>query len=294
MGRFLGIILILISAAAFGAMPIFAKFAYQGGISTNSILLYRFLFAWILLLPLALLQKKKFPKGKDLYILMAMGMVGYAGQSYSYFTALTLIPAPLVAILLYTFPVMVSILSIFFLNEQFTMKKTLALCLAVTGTILVIGFQTGGNYLGVFWGIMAAVIYSVYIVTGTRIMQRNDPLTASVVIIGSAAFIYTLVGMKTGFFVPKTIGCWSNLFAIVLISTVVGIYAFFSGLKITGAVNASLLSTFEPVITLFLAAVLFAEKISPIQIAGTVLILFSAVIIANNANGRAVKPVKFG
>ena len=284
MSHLFGISLILISAASFGAMPIFAKFAYQYGIGTDSLLFYRFSIAFGILMTIALIQKKKFPKGKDLYIFIGMGLIGYAGQSYSYFTALTKISASLTAILLYTYPVIVAVLSIFFLSERFTLKKFIALCLAVGGTILVIGFQADGDIKGIIWGLTAAVIYSVYIITGARVMTRNDPFTASVVIIGSAAFVYLMSSIKSGLFIPTTGVCWGNIIAIAIISTAIAISTFFAGLNLIGAVNASLLSTFEPVTTMLLAALMFSETIGAVQIAGTVLILISAIVIARNSS----------
>ncbi len=98
MNQFIGIGLILISAASFGAMGIFAKFAYASGISTHSLLFLRFLIALIVMLPIALWQKRRFPVGKDLFILILMGAVGYAGQSFCYFSAITYISPSLVAI----------------------------------------------------------------------------------------------------------------------------------------------------------------------------------------------------
>ena len=57
-------------------MAIFAKFAYGSGIYTHSLLFFRFSIAVMVMLPIAVLQKRRFPKGKDLYILIAMGAIG--------------------------------------------------------------------------------------------------------------------------------------------------------------------------------------------------------------------------
>lgn len=279
----LGICLILISAAAFGAMAIFAKFAYLSGISTNSLLFLRFSIAVIVMLPIALLQKRKFPNGKDLYMLIAMGAIGYAGVSYCYFKALTLIPPSLVAILLYLYPIFVAILSIFFLNEIFTKNKFFALFLAISGTILVIGFNTSGNIKGIMLGIGAALIYSVYTIVGARVMKQNDIFTSTLVVIVSAACVYFLYNIKSGFFFPKTISFWLNIMAIAIISTAAAIYTYFHGMKLSGAVNAAMLSTFEPVTTMVLASVFLGQHIGWLQMTGAALILTSAVLVATNS-----------
>ena len=280
MGHLFGICLILISAASFGAMAIFAKFAYLSGITTNSLLFFRFSIAMVIMLPIALVQKRKFPKGKDLSILIAMGAIGYAGQSYCYFKALTLIPPSLVAILLYLYPVIVAILSVFFLNESLSKNKLFALFLAISGTVMVIGLDTNGNITGIILGIGAALIYSVYTIAGARVMKRNDIFASTLVIIGSAACFYFFCNLKTGFFFPITITSWMNIMAIAIISTVIAIYTYFHGMKLSGTVNAAMLSTFEPVTTMILASVFLNQNIGWLQLTGVALIISSAVIVA--------------
>lgn len=298
MKKYLGIFLILVSAASFGAMAIFGKIVYLSGISLHSLLLYRFWIALIVMLPIALVQKRRFPKGKDLLILIAMGFIGYAGQSFCFFSALELIPASLTAILLYLYPVMVAILSVFFLNEKMTAKKLAALFLAMSGAFLVIGFEADGNRLGVFWGISAAVIYSVYTIAGAKVMSRNDAFTASIVVIASAGLFFGFYNMKAGLFIPSGLMTWVNIIAIAIISTAIAIYTYFHGMKLSGAVNASMLSTFEPVTTMTLAAVFLGQNIGWMQIAGTALVLSSAIIVAKSAskaeNSPTAMPVRSG
>ncbi len=281
MNRFIGIGLIIISAMSFGAMAILAKYAYASGISTQSLLFLRFIIAAAFMLPIAVIQKRIFPKGKDLLILIGMGMIGYAGQSYCFFTALTLIPPSLTAILLYLYPVFVAILSVFFLNEQFSKRKITALILAISGVFLVIGIETNANITGILFGVSAAIIYSIYSIVGAKVMSRNDAFTSTIIIIGSAALFYLTYNIRTGFFFPPTPADWGFVISIALISTVVAIYTYFQGMKIIGAVNASMLSTFEPVTTMVLSALFLNMTIGPLQTAGAILILSSAVLVAS-------------
>ena len=73
---------------------------------------------------------------------------------------------------------------------------------------------------------------------------------------------------------------WMNIMAIAILSTVVAIYTYFQGMKLSGAVNASMLSTFEPVTTMVLAALFLGQHIGWLQMIGTALILSSAVLVA--------------
>ena len=257
MGHLFGICLILVSAASFRAMAVFAKFAYLSWITTNSLLFFRFSIAMAIMLSIALIQKRKFPKGKDLCTLIAMGAIGYAGQSYCYFKALTLIPPSLVAILLYLYPVIVAILSVFFLNESLSKNKLFALCLAVSGTVLVIGVNTSNNITGIILGIGAALIYSVYTIAGAKVMKRNDIFASTLVVIGSAACFYFFCNLKTGFFFPITITSWMNIMAIAIISTVIAIYTYFHGMKLSGValiISSAVIVAVNPKFIFFFAA----------------------------------------
>ena len=68
--------------------------------------------------------------------------------------------------------------------------------------------------------------------------------------------------------------------AIALVSTVIAIVAFFAGLKRVGPATASIVSTLEPVVTVTLAWLLFAESLSAIQGAGGALVIVAAAMLA--------------
>lgn len=280
MQRYYGFLLVIVSAVSFGAMPVFATYTYQDGFSVENLLFYRFFLAFAVMLPVVLIQKHSLPRGRDLVILILMGLLGYSGQSFCYFTALTLIPAALVATLLYLYPIFVTLLSVFFLKETLTRRKLTALGLAVFGTVLVVGFKSGTNMTGIALGIMAAVIYSVYIVTGSRVMRQNQVFPSSTVIIGSAALFYFLYSAATGICLPATISCGASVLAIALVCTFLAIYAFFAGMQRAGAVNASLLSTFEPVTTVFLFLWIFDQPLAISQVMGIAMILSSTILVA--------------
>lgn len=285
MNHLAGIGLIVISAASFGTMAIFTGIVFESGINVPSLLFFRFGIAALIMAPVAAWRRQPFPRGRDLAILVAMGGVGYAGQSYTFFTSLTLIPASLTAILLYLYPVLVAVLSVFFLKEAMTGKRVLALGLAVSGAALVIGPEISGNPLGILYGAGAAVIYAVYNIAGAKVMKRNDALNASLVIIVSAAATYLGMNLMTGFFIPGKGIYWLWICAIGLVCTFVAIYTYFLGMNRIGAVNASMLSTFEPVTTVLLSVLLLNQSLGLLQAGGGGLIILSALMVASGKGG---------
>jgi len=187
MDRLFGFILIFVSAASFGAMPVFARFAYEAGSNPITVLFLRFSIAAVFMLIVMVLRGTAFPRARTLIVLVLMGGVGYVGQSLSYFTALTLASAGMVAILLYLYPALVVIFTVLFLKEPITKIKVLALILAMAGTILTIGPDGGGQSLGIILAITAAIIYSIYIIVGSKVIRKTDAFSSSTVIVVSAA-----------------------------------------------------------------------------------------------------------
>ncbi len=279
--KYIGFILVIISAISFGFMAIFGTYANQNGLSVEVILLFRFLIAAVLMNIYVLARKKTYPSGKTLLLLIAMGSIGYAAQSFSFFTALELIGASLTSILLYLHPAMVFVLSIFLLKSKIKKSEFLALILATSGTILVIGLKLQNiNFIGIMFGIAAAVIYAFYIVIGSKVTKGLDAFTASTVIISSSAFVYVTNAITNDVPMPSTLEQWKWLFAIAVISTLVAIVTFFAGMKIIGPVKASMISTFEPIVTVLCSFWLLGESLDIYQMLGAILIIIAALILA--------------
>ena len=289
--RLTGILLIITSAASFGTLAIIGRFAYAGGLDTFTLLFLRFTFSALLLAVLLAWRREKFPRGRALAILVGMGGLGYVGQSYCYLTAIKLIPAGLVALLLYLYPTFVAILSIIFLKEKLTFVKGVALALATLGAVLTANPQAGlqlagqsmaNTWLGISLAVGGALIYSIYIVVGAGVMRQVSAIQSSTVIFASAALVYGVITAWSGAHWPTNSSGWWPVAAIALVATVIPVGTFLAGLKRIGPTNASMLSTFEPVITILLAAWLFAETLSPLSLVGGGLILAAVVLLTRN------------
>ncbi|WP_137939153.1 DMT family transporter [Chitinivorax sp. B] len=278
--RTMGALLILLSAFAFGVMPLFTHYAYAAGADTRTVLMLRFSLAGLVMLAVMSLRRDPWPRGKALLGLVAMGALGYAGQSFCYFTALHYANPGLVALLLYLYPILVTILAALFLHEPLTRNKLIALGLACLGLVLTIGPALGGSPTGIVLGLMAAVIYSIYIVVGSRITVGGNAFATSTVIMLSAAvtFSVSMIGSQLSW--PVGVVGWSAMLAIALICTVVAIIAFFGGLKRLGPSESSMLSTFEPVVSVVGAAWLLGDQMNAMQWLGGVLILAAAMVLA--------------
>jgi drug/metabolite transporter (DMT)-like permease len=274
-----GLVFIAVSAVAFGAMAIFARFAYAGGADVLGVLVARFTVAGSVLALVMLATRRPWPRGRALAVAIGMGGVGYVGQAVCYFTALNHASAGLVALLLYAYPTLVCILGAIFLGDRLTARTVALLAASFAGIALTLG-GGHGTPLGFALGLAAALVYSVYIVVGARELKGTDALASTTVICLSAAATLAIASLWRAPQFPAAPAGWIPVVLIALVSTVLAIIAFFAGLKRVGAATASIVSTLEPVVTVALAWMVLGESLAPMQVVGGVLVLGSAAWLA--------------
>jgi len=285
MRKLIGIILIAISAASFGTLAIFGRYAYNDGMNIYTVLFLRFGVSASFMTVILLLRKEHFPRGKILAQLVGMGALGYVGQSFMYMTAINYASAGLVALLLYLYPFFVAILATIFLHEKITRIKTIALILALFGTALTVG-PVSGQLIGALMAITAALIYSIYIIVGTNVMKHVSAVQSSTVIFASAGAVYGLLTLVNGAQFPASNSGWLAMLGIIIISTIIPVVTFLAGLERIGPTNAAMLSTLEPIVTVLLAAWLFSDKLLPIVMLGGGLILVAVVLLTKSELSR--------
>jgi drug/metabolite transporter (DMT)-like permease len=285
-----GPLLVVISATCFGAMAVFGELAFGAGVASESLLLIRFAAAALLLGALLLIRPTlrrhdvddPRPLWSAVLIALGLGAFGYAVQASLYFAALERLEVPLVALVLYTFPVMVTIAAVLLGRERFTPPRVVALVTATAGVSLVLAGAGGMGFdgLGVALAFGAAITYTVYILAADTVLHRLAPVVLTTLVMTGAAAALAIRSLVTGgVTVSFDSSGWLWIGCIVIVSTVLAVLAFFAGLKRTGASTASILSTFEPVVSTALAALVLGELLTPIQLLGAVLVLSAAVTV---------------
>lgn len=275
--RLSGALYVALSAAAFGAMAIFARFARDAGADVTTVLFLRFAIAAALMSALMVATRRRWPGRRNVLILAAMGGVGYVSQSFSFFTALDYASAGLVALLLYLYPFIVTLLAAVFLGKRLTAVRIAAVLAALAGTALTIGGSLSGQPLGIALAVTAAVIYSVYILVGSRVMGEEAPLAAATVVMIAAALVFGALVAGRGPVWPEGVLGWGAVAMIAVVSTVVAMVSFFVGIQRLGAADAATLSTLEPVVTFVLAAIFLGEPILANQVVGGAIILGAVI-----------------
>jgi drug/metabolite transporter (DMT)-like permease len=295
----MGAALCLLSAACFGAMAIFGKLAYDAGVSPGALLLVRFTVAAVLLGIVVLVRpglrraafgpadggtaaRPAMARGRVLAIAVGLGAVGYATQASLFFSALRRMDASLLALILYTYPVMVTLGSVLLGRDRLTRRRVAALVAASGGTLLVLLGAGGGSFhpLGALLAFASAITYTVYILVADTVVHRLAPVVLSALVMTGAAGTLGGRALLTGG-VDLGFGWrgWFWLACIAVVSTVVAMLTFFAGLRRTGPSTAAILSTFEPVVTTALATLVLGETLTPGQLAGGALVLSSVAVL---------------
>jgi drug/metabolite transporter (DMT)-like permease len=285
-GVALGIAYVVASAVCFGTLPVFARLAYASGVDTSTLLLLRFSIAAAIMWLLLAARRAAVPRGRGLAMLVAMGAVGYAGQAFSYFTAVSLASAGLAALLLYLYPAIVAILSRVVFGHRLSRLQIVAVGMALVGSALTIGRAVDGSPLGIFFGVLAALIYSVYILTGGKLPAGITATASTTVVTSAAAAVYAGVVLLRGAQLPRTAAGWGAVLAIAVVCTVLAVALFLAGLERLGPVRASVYSTVEPATTLVLAAALLGEPVTWVRAAGGALIIGAVVLLTRGETAR--------
>lgn len=288
----MGVLLCLVSAACFAALGVFGKLAYDADVGVLTLLTVRFAMAaagfgaLTLVVPGARVRMKR----RLVLVALGLGCVGYAAQAGLFFAALAHVDVSLLSLLLYTYPAFVTVAAIVLGRDQATRRRMASLGAASCGVALVLAGAGGGSAdgIGVAMGVGAALAYTAYILVADTVIADAPPLAFSAIITAGAFGTFFVISLATGSldlrFQPAG---WAWLACIAVVSTIAAVLSFFAGLRRVGPSNASILSTFEPPVTVLLAFLVFGEHLGAVQLAGGALVLSAVVLLQARATGTA-------
>jgi drug/metabolite transporter (DMT)-like permease len=282
---------VLASAAAFGAMAVLGKLAYEQGATVGTLLSLRFVLAALLFWMLVSRDDVRGLRRRDVAGGLALGAGVYALQAGLYFAALERIEASLLSLVVYTFPVMVAVASVLLGRETLSWRRIVALVLASVGLVLILGRTGPVDALGIALALATAVVYSFYILVGEGIASRVPARVLAALVASGAAVTLSVGSAALGQLAPGrlTLAGWGWILALAVISTVVALSLLFAGLRRVGPTTASILCNAEPVVTVVLAFAAFGEVLAPVQLAGGALVLGGVAVVSRGGplGGRA-------
>src|SRR5262245_14561459 len=138
-----GIVLVLVSACAFGSGGLFAQPVYDTGLGWQSLSAWRFGFgaryAWLWRLAWRVRRRGRRVLGRPA-IVVAVGLcVLYVGNSGTYYAGLETVPVSLATLIVYIYPAIVAVMSLRFGRRLEGRRAWFALGLALVGVVLALG-----------------------------------------------------------------------------------------------------------------------------------------------------------
>ncbi len=306
--RLAGTLLIFASAAGFGSGALFAKGVYATGVDWMVLMAWRFLIGagatWVWI-GASRTRRRDVRRLSRRTVAVGLGLgILYVGNSATYYAGLEGVPASLAALIVYVYPAIVAVLSLRVGRRLEGRRAWTALGIALVGSALTIGGVEAGAVERPVYLLLVAVspvIYSLWIVLQAWLSGERSGRIAheaagddegnaaaavgGLVNTGAAAAYWILAVLTLRPVAPASIpnDAWPGILGIGFLSTFVAIVGFIAGSHLIGAARAALLSTVEPVWTVTLAAVLLGETLSPVQLAGGLLILLGVVIAQTSA-----------
>lgn len=276
-----GLTLVTLSAICFGTNPIFARLTYEAGADPTTYLFLRFLIASPIMFVIMLLRGYKVPGWSIFAGLVLLSVIG-AGTTFCFYTAIYYAPVNLIIVITYMYPTFVVLLSAILLKQAVTLLKIAALFLSIAGILMAVGVEYSGYGLGIPLGIGAALCHSLFLILGSRFMQKAGSFQATTIIILISAFIYGIYVGFQGPRLPLSFYGWATVTASALFSTALGMVLFFAGLKRINTSNAAIISTFEVVVTASLAVVILGEVLSAQKVVGACLVISAVIFLAKS------------
>jgi len=288
-----GILYIIIGSACYGVLSTFVKLAYNDGFIVNDVVgIQMFVGAillWSIVLINKLLKKKSTtptyvkPAKKDILLLTVLGSTtGLTGMFY--YLSLQYITASFAIVLLFQFT-WIGVFLEALLNRKFPEKeKVISLIPLIIGTLFATNvFSTGIqqiNLLGLLFGLLSAISYSIFVLLSGRVAVQTNPVTKTALMI-TGGFIICALFLPPNFFSDGKLFVEITLkYGIILgfLGPFFSTFMFSKGVPLTGSGLASILGAAELPTAVLMSALVLKESIGTAQYIGVFLILAGIIL----------------
>lgn len=285
--------LMVVAAIMWATSGTFTELALGEGAEVMEVTVFSTVFTALVLLPLiALLDKRSIRiERKDFWPLFIFSQITGTFFAIAWYMCVDLTGVATAVTLLYAYPSIVTIASIFLLSEKLTREKALALPLTFAGAVMVVGagdIQEGFNFnaLGVMLGVYTAFAGAVYYIWGKKFLARYSANT--IVLYLTLFSIPSLVLIANPLSIAHTsisANAWGYMFLIGLLPGAVGPVVSMVALKHIQASRASIIASIEPVAAVVIAFLVLSQTISLLQGVGVGLVFLGVVMLRLRVGG---------
>lgn len=279
------VLCVLAAGCLWGCMGILVRTMNKGGFTSLEVTAFRSVITcFLMLVGLGIFDRKALRiRWKDVWCFLGTGILSVVFFNVCYFSCMNYTALSTAAILLYTAPAFVMVLSAILFRERITGRKLLALGIAFLGCTLVSGGLGGGiSPMGLLTGLGAGFGYALYSIFSRFAIQRGYSSYTITVYTFLFAFAGTLPFLDIG----HTLGCIRGTPQILLpgvvlafFTTVVAYLFYTKGLSGMENGRASIIASIEPVVAALVGFFLYQEKMTPMGMVGMALVLAACALM---------------
>lgn len=285
-----GYLLAAISSATYGMNPLFSLPLYADGMSVDSVLFFRYMFA----VPMVALMVKS--RGRDFKVakreIFPLLMVGvfFVLSSITLFRSYFYMDSGIASTILFVYPVMVALIMTIFFKEKISLQTWICIALALGGVGLLYKAPSGAtlSLVGILFVLGSALAYTLYIVAINKTILKDVPsvkVTFYVILLGF--FIFGgMVFLGDGLQTPTKWYLWLDIFAFALLPTVISMYCATKAIVYIGSTSTAILGALEPLTAVFFGIMVFGETLGIRDVAGLLLIIVSVTFVVVGKNTK--------
>lgn len=280
-----GILWGMLSGASFGLIPLFTLPLMSAGITTDSILFYRFSFSAVILFIVLLIQRESFKITLGQAVRLFVLGLFYMGSAFFLLWGYEYMPAGIATTVHFLYPVCVLLLMMMFFGERISLSNIGSVILAVYGVVLLSsskGEAGAINPVGMLIVVTSSVTYALYIIGVKKLGLANmNGFKLSFYVLLTTALLFGLKTLAAGEKIMPLNGTEGlvNAFLLALVPTVVSNFALIRSIKTVGSTTTSILGAFEPMTAVAVGVMVFDEPLSYNHVIGIGLIIVAVIII---------------
>ena len=273
----------ILSAVAYGTNPLFGLPLYERGLTTSSVLFYRFLSSMIILFCCMLIRKESFRLERKQIIPMISGGLFMILSCFFLYLSLHLLESGIALTLLFIYPLMVCAIMYLFFHVKQSRMTICGMILGTAGIILLSAGHSGGmiSKTGLVYILLSALVYAVYMVmVKVTCLKTLSPVTTTfyVLVTGVLFFLIVLRGGADLQKLPDP-ASYGYVLGLAVCPSILSFLLMTISIRDIGPTKTAILGALEPVSGLIFGVTVFHEVLSFRQMAGILIILGTVILV---------------
>ncbi len=279
-------LLVIVAGVCWGLIGLFSNGLAAHGINPIQITFIRNVLSAAILGCIVLIANRALfkIKLKDIWMFLGTGIVSIAFFNICYFACIQECNLSIAAILLYTAPCFVVVLSAILFKESLNARKIIALVLAFVGCLFVVGLVGGTmhlSFVGVLLGLGSGIGYALYSIFARVALARYAPWTVMFYTFLFAALVLAAFA-DPGALVMQARSQPSvalTMVALACISTLLPFACYTAGLMYMETGKASIMAFIEPLVATIIGVVVFHDNLTVLHVVGMILIIVAVALL---------------